>query len=759
MNPEQQQAIEHGDGPLLILAGAGSGKTACVVARVAHLVQQRGVPPWEILAVTFTNKAAGEMRSRLRELLGAEQAEEMQIGTFHSTGARLLRRHGHVLGLRPNFQILDESDALKIVEGILTETGRDESATPREVLAAIDHAKTRGMPIEESAAVMDEAGEISVDAESLRDIYLRYQRRCADENCVDFNDLLLKTRDLLRHPTTGPDLRRRYAHVLVDEFQDTNAVQCELVRMLIDRTKNLTVVGDPDQCVYEWRHAEPRNILEFARDYRGAKTVVLERNYRSTPAILDVANRLIACNRDRYKKRLWTDLISGPEAGDDGKGYPVVVMQFDDDYGEAAFIARSIQRYVTSPAPAGARKRTYSDVAILYRTHAQSRVLEEALRRERIPARVIGGTSFFERAEIRDVIAYLRVLDNPAADSALGRVINRPTRGVGEATVTRLRSWARSESWSRAEHAAQGAAPKDLWGGSDPLSPTSEAPAVVVSLLDAARAGSAGDIEGVGGPARKGLGKLAELIDGLRDLLEEDHPIADLIVQIIDRTGMRAKLEADGSAESIGRLENLSELVSIATRAHAEDRAARDAERERALARAPKIGDGSDFDPDLLEVDGDAYQPPLSITSFLERIALVQSDEESAASDGSAVSLMTIHTAKGLEWPCVYAPGWEDGLLPSTRNRKATHAAESPGRLPGQSRQPMSTMALEHAAAETKRKQIEEERRLAYVAITRARERLTITHARTRRVWGEVRECTPSRFLSEIAEPKPGRAL
>ncbi|HTR51369.1 MAG TPA: UvrD-helicase domain-containing protein [Kofleriaceae bacterium] len=646
LNPEQRAAVEHGDGPLLVLAGAGTGKTRVLVHRIAHLVDT-GADPRMILAVTFTNKAAGEMRHRLRGLLGA-RADAMWIGTFHATCARLLRRHGEAVGLTKSFTIFDDSDQIKLVEKLLKETGLDEQVSARTVLSRFDRAKNRGLD--------PRAAKTGSFDDVIERVYPLYEAQLAKENAVDFNDLLLKTLALFDLPSASPvgdaarsgragpfehepaghALATRFSHVLVDEFQDTNRVQYELVRRLAEATRNLTVVGDDDQSIYAWRGAEPRNLLDFDRDFPDATVVKLEQNYRSTQVILDAANGIIRKNRDRHEKSLWTE---------QGGGDPIEIYQAGDERGEAYFVAQAIRRLLDESS------RSPSDVAILYRTNAQSRVLEEHLRAARVPAKVVGAVSFFERKEVKDVIAYLRLLLHAGADSAFERVVNAPARGLGETTVERLRAVAR---------AGEG------------------------NLLTAARLAARGEVAGLGAAPRKKLHGFVELLDGLADVIAQGASVAETIIQVVDRSGMRAKLEADDSAEARDRLDNLAELVTIA----------------------------SDFD--------DESDQPQSIDAFLERIALAAPSDDSAGKD--SVALMTIHIAKGLEWPVVFITGLEDGLFPSLRERE------------GQS---------EDA-------QLEEERRLAYVAITRAREQLVLTHARTRRVWGEIRLQGPSRFLDDL---------
>lgn len=650
-NEQQRAAVEHGDGPLMVLAGAGTGKTRVLVHRIARLVE-RGAAPWSILAVTFTNKAAAEMRHRLRELLG-DAADAMWIGTFHATCARLLRRHGEAVGLTRSFVIFDDDDQIKLVERLLKGAGLDDQVSPRTILSRIDRAKNQGRdPRTVRTGSFDDIVEV---------VYPQYQAQLAKENAVDFNDLLLKVLALFELPDEGRRLALKFRHVLVDEFQDTNRVQYDLVRRFADATRNLTVVGDDDQSIYAWRGAEPRNLLDFDRDFPDATVVKLEQNYRSTQTILDAANGIIRKNRDRHAKALWTDA---------GPGEDIEVFEAGDERGEAYFVAQSIRRLLDD-GPCSP-----DEVAILYRTNAQSRVLEEHLRAARIPSKVVGAVSFFERREIKDVIAYLRLLANPAADSAFERIVNVPARGLGDTTVDRLRAAAR----------AHGA-----------------------GMLDAARLGARGEVAGLGAAARKKLHGFVELIAGLRDVIAEGASVAETIIQIVDRSGMREKLEADGSSEARDRLGNLAELVSTASDFDDAGRDPDDPSEHEATGARPS--------PD----PGDARAPSAmpGIEDFLERIALSSAGDQAA---GAQVVLMTIHIAKGLEWPVVFLTGMEDGLFPSLRERDDQS---------------------EDAA-------LEEERRLAYVAITRARERLVMTHARTRRVWGDIRMQGPSRFLADL---------
>jgi DNA helicase-2/ATP-dependent DNA helicase PcrA len=627
LNPEQQAAVVHGDGPLLVLAGAGTGKTRVLVHRIAHLVES-GVAPWQVLAVTFTNKAAGEMRERLTGLLG-DGAERMWIGTFHATCARILRRWGERVGLRKGFLIYDDDDQLKLVNRLLKESGTEEQVTPRTMLVRFDRAKNQGV---DPTSV--KRGDFVDDL--VATIYPKYRDQLLRENAVDFNDLILHVLTLCKDAEAGPRLATQFRHVLVDEFQDTNRVQYELVRHLSSGTRNLTVVGDDDQSIYRWRGAEPRNILDFDRDHPDAAVVKLEQNYRSTSTILDAANAVISKNADRHGKSLWTDR---------GGGDSIEYKQAGDDRGEAWDVARAIQQMIDD---GGVSPR---DVAILYRTNAQSRPLEEQLRRYGVPYQVVGAVSFFERKEIKDAVAYLRLVVNPATDSAFDRVVNEPPRGIGQATIDRL----------RAHVGATGA-----------------------SLLDAARLAARGDVAGLGPGPRKKLQTFVELVGGLADVIAAGASVAETLIQVVERSGIRQRYEAMDSEEGRDRLGNLSQLVNLA----------------------------ADYDDEAGE-EG-------SLEGFLEQTSLTAPADDKE--QGDAVRMMTIHMAKGLEFPIVFLCGMEDGLFPSMREREGTSEAES----------------------------LEEERRLAYVAITRARDRLFLSSARVRRVWGKDSMQAPSRFLDDI---------
>jgi DNA helicase-2/ATP-dependent DNA helicase PcrA len=609
----------------MVLAGAGSGKTRVLTQRIATLVD-RGVPSYRILAVTFTNKAAGEMRERLHKLLG-ERAQGMWVGTFHATCARLLRVHAAAVGLTRDFAIFDDDDQKKLVAAILKELDVSERITPRAVLSRIDRARNAG----------DDPGALR-SRDYIDDVVRRafplYAARLLKENAVDFNDLLLKVVDLCHHAEVGPELAGRFRHVLVDEFQDTNLVQYRLVKHFSKEHGNLCVVGDDDQSIYGWRGAEPRNLLDFDRDFPTARVVKLEQNYRSTRVILDAANAVIAKNVDRHAKALWTDRRGGE---------PVLVEECMDERAEADFVAQGIL---------GLRSQEHrgdGDFAVLYRTHAQSRALEEALRARRIRYRVVGGISFFQRREIKDITEYLRLIVNPQADTAFERVVNVPTRGIGDTTVDKIRAYARGAG---------------------------------VPLLEAARGAVAGAPIGLGAAAQRKLQTFVELIDGLRALVAAGPAVATLVSEIIDRSEYRARLEIEDAVDGPDRVRNLGELVAAA--------AAFDAE----------AGEHA------------------SLTEFLERVSLTASADDKDGR-GECVTLMTIHAAKGLEFPVVFLTGLEEGVFPALREGDGDD-------------------------------DMEEERRLAYVALTRAKDRAILTYARTRRSYDQIRRNAPSRFLVDL---------
>ncbi|WP_456476775.1 ATP-dependent helicase [Oceanithermus sp.] len=623
LNEQQRAAVEHFLGPALVVAGAGSGKTRTVVHRVAYLIAEREVYPTEILAVTFTNKAAGEMRERLARMVGRE-AGELWVSTFHSASLRILRRYGERIGLKPGFVVYDDDDQRVLLKEVLGALGLE--ARPTYVRAVLDRIKNRMWTLDDFLAQADDwVGGLT--KQQMAEVYARYQQRLAENNAVDFNDLLLRTIELFeRHPDALSAVRQRARFIHVDEYQDTNPAQYRLTKLLAGDEANLMVVGDPDQSIYGFRNADIQNILGFERDYPGAKVYRLEANYRSTEAILRVANALIENNEQRLEKTL-RPVKTG--------GEPVRLYRAPDHREEAAFVARAVARL--------ARERALDAFAVLYRTNAQSRVLEEAFRRLNLPARIVGGVGFYERREVKDVLAYARLAVNPADDVAVRRVINVPARGVGATSVARLAELAEREG---------------------------------VSLFEAAR--RAGEV--LAARQAAAVGRFVALIETLREAAEHSGPEAFLRL-VLAETGYSEMLRREGDGEP--RLENLEELL----------RAAAEWEEEHGG----------------------------SVAEFLDEVALTARAEEPNAAPEKSVTLMTLHNAKGLEFPVVFVVGVEEGLLPH-RSSLASDA------------------------------EIEEERRLLYVGITRAQERLYLTLSEERETWGQRERVRPSRFLEEIPE-------
>jgi len=634
LNPPQQQAVLHGDGPLLVLAGAGSGKTRVITHRIAHLVQQRGVPVREILAITFTNKAAGEMRERIGQLVGPG-ASGLWASTFHSACARLLRIEHQAAGYDRAFSIFDDADQQRIMRDILKDEGIDpKRLTPRAVLGRISAAKN------ELLHPRDLAEQARDDAEQgMARLYQRYQDRLLANQAMDFDDLLMVTVEMLRRDAVVRERwQRRFRHVLVDEYQDTNHAQYWLVRILAEPERNVMVVGDDDQGIYSWRGADIRNILEFRADYPDAVVIPLEQNYRSTSTILEAANSVVRNNRGRHPKRLFTDRSGGE---------PVAVIDCADEHDEARMVVREITRAV-------AEGRSLDHLAVFYRTHAQSRVIEDQLVRTGIAYQVLGGPRFYERAEVKDLMAYLRVVANPADREAFSRAAGSPKRGVGPAALARV-----------AGHAEAAGMPMDA----------------VARDPDA--------VPGLTGAQRHALRELGGLVERLREMDASGSPPDRVMERAIEDSGLREALLADGPAEAgLGRLDNLQELVGVAA-----------------------------------EYSARADEP--SLAGFLEEVALVSAVDE-ARDDSGRVTLMTVHNAKGLEYDVVLVTGMEEGLFPHSRS------IDDPDGL-------------------------EEERRLCYVALTRARERLVLSHAASRALRGNRMYAIPSRFIDEIPEEALGR--
>jgi DNA helicase II / ATP-dependent DNA helicase PcrA len=630
LNPAQREAVLATEGPVLVVAGAGSGKTRVLTHRIAHLVAACGVKPNEILAITFTNKAAGEMRSRLESVLG-DVANRMWVMTFHAACGRILRREAPRLAYKSNFTIYDSADQVRVVKAIIEEEGWDPKRfVPRGIHSQISNAKNQLVDPEEYTRRVGSFYE-----QTVADVYARYQERLHRSNAMDFDDLIMVTvRILESFPEAREKWQKAFRYVLVDEYQDTNHAQYRLLQLLAGEHGNVFAVGDPDQSIYAFRGADIRNIMEFERDFGGAQTIALEQNYRSTNAILRAANSVIANNRERKPKNLFSEL---------GEGEPVRVIEVEDEHAEARYVAAEIAG-LQDEGVAG------SEIAVFYRTNAQSRVLEDVLVRQEIPYQVIGGPRFYERAEIKDLVAYLQVIDNPFDGVSLGRIANRPRRGIGDSSIARIQAFAD----------AQG-----------------------ISLFEAF--GQADDA-GVGAAPLKSVQRFHTLMQSLMaGALEQLVP--ELVEKVLERTGYVEALEAERTVEAQGRLENLMELVGVAR-----------------------------------EYQESAAEPTLS--EFLQQISLV-SDQDELAEERSLVTLMTLHNAKGLEYRAVFLVGMEDGVFPHAR-------------------------ALEEQG-------LEEERRLAYVGLTRAQERLTLVHAATRSLWGSRDYRRPSRFLEELPQEEVER--
>jgi DNA helicase-2/ATP-dependent DNA helicase PcrA len=623
LNPAQREAVLTTEGPLLVIAGAGSGKTRVLTYRVAHLISACGVHPNEILAITFTNKAAGEMRDRLEGLLG-NVARAIWILTFHAACGRILRREAARLGYKSNFSIYDQADQVRLTKQCLEDLDRDPKRfVPRGIHAQISNAKNQLIGPDEYLSRVE-----SFYDQTVADVYRLYQKRLHDSNAMDFDDLLMLTVEVLeRFPEALERWQKAFRYVLVDEYQDTNHAQYRLLQLLAGKHRNLMVVGDPDQSIYAFRGADIRNILEFERDFPETRVIPLEQNYRSTNTILNAANAVIANNRERKEKNLWSEL---------GEGLPVHAIEVEDEHAEARFVAAEIAALVEEGYSA-------EEVAVFYRTNAQSRVLEDVLVRQGIAYQVIGGPRFYERAEIKDLVAYLQVLDNPFDAAALLRIANRPRRGIGDASMNRLRAYADGHGMSLFESLAY---PEEAGIGAAPLKNVSALRTVLISLQAAA----------------------------------QDLPVPELIEAVLERSGYAEALEAERTIEAQGRLENLHELVGVGR-----------------------------------EYLQQAQEPSLS--GFLQEISLY-SDQDAIRGEQSLVTLMTIHNAKGLEFKAVFVIGMEEGIFPHMRS------IEEQG--------------------------VEEERRLAYVGMTRAEERLVLTHATSRSLWGSRTFNLPSRFLDEL---------
>jgi len=629
LNREQQEAVLHVDGPLLILAGAGSGKTRVLTYRIAHLIDKCGVNPWNILAITFTNKAAGEMRERVDKIVGYG-SESIWVSTFHSTCVRILRRYIDRLGYDTNFTIYDTEDQKTVMKSVCQKLQLDSKLyKERMLLNVISHAKDEYISTNEF--LLEAKGDFR--QEKIAQAYVEYQKELKKNNALDFDDLLVKTVELFQScPDVLEYYQNRFRYIMVDEYQDTNTVQFKFISTLARQYRNLCVVGDDDQSIYKFRGANIRNILDFEKVFPDAKVVKLEQNYRSTQNILNAANGVIANNRGRKEKALWTE---------NEQGEPILFQQFQNGYEEAEYVSGEISKKVRKG------EAEYQDFAVLYRTNAQSRLFEEKFLYANIPYKIVGGVNFYSRKEIKDILAYLKTIDNGKDDLAVRRIINVPKRGIGNVTLAKVQAYADSRD---------------------------------ISFFEALE--EAGEIPGLGKAALK-IQPFVHLIHEMR-LSLADMSMQDLIQAILDKTGYAEDLKNEDTDESEARLENIDEFINKA-----------------------------------VTYEEGAEEPNLS--GFLEEVALV-ADIDSVEDGDNRVLLMTLHSAKGLEFPYVYLAGMEDGLFPSYMS----------------------------IAADDPTEEIEEERRLCYVGITRAMKELTITCARCRMVRGETQYNNVSRFVREI---------
>ena len=656
LNPQQRAAVTHAGGPLLIVAGAGSGKTRVLTHRIAYLLAERDVSPGEILAITFTNKAAGEMASRVAELVGGRRARAMWVMTFHSACVRILRREAARFGYPSSFSIYDAADSQRLMALVCRELELDtRQYPPKSLTAQVSNLKNELVDYESFAGQARSARD-----KALAEAYAEYQRRLVAAGAMDFDDLIMVTVNLFQaFPEVSAAYRRRFRHVLVDEYQDTNHAQYVLVRELVSggvglfeyRTNRgsapqedgsseplppseLCVVGDADQSIYAFRGATIRNIVEFEEDYPNATVILLEQNYRSTQNILAAANAVVSRNPGRKPKNLWSDAGDGP---------PITGYVADNEHDEAAFVAEEVDRLTDEGLAAPGQ------VAVFYRTNAQSRVFEEVFIRVGLPYRVVGGVRFYERREVRDLLAYLRLIANPADEVSLRRVLNVPKRGIGDRAEEYVAAYAARER---------------------------------ITFAEALR--TPDEVPGLAARSAAAIASFNALIDELREQAATGGPVAELVEAILDTTGYQASLENSPDLQDATRVENLQEMVSVAR-----------------------------------EFDGST--PDGTLADFLERVALVADADEipDGENHGGMVTLMTLHTAKGLEFPVVFLTGMEEEVFP-------------------------------HQRALTNQRELEEERRLAYVGITRARERLYLTRASSRNWYGRPAFHTPSRFLSEI---------
>ncbi|EGP5177197.1 DNA helicase PcrA [Enterococcus faecium] len=635
MNPRQKEAVLHTDGPLLLMAGAGSGKTRVLTHRIAYLIEEKEVNPWNILAITFTNKAAKEMKERVDAIL-ASGGEDVWVSTFHSMCVRILRRDVDFIGYNRNFTIIDSSEQLTLMKRILKELNIDpKKYDPRSILGTISQAKNSLQTPQDFAKMQGSYYE-----EIAAKCYAAYQKELQYNQCMDFDDLIMNTIRLFEeHPDSLTYYQNKFHYIHVDEYQDTNHAQYTLVNLLAGRFRNLCVVGDADQSIYGWRGADMQNILDFEKDYPDAAVILLEQNYRSTKNILSAANQVIENNSNRKPKNLWTE---------NKEGNKITYYRADNERDETRFIVDRMQEEIRS------NHRNYGDFAILYRTNAQSRVMEETLLKANIPYKMVGGHKFYDRKEIKDILAYLNVLANPQDSISFERIVNSPKRGIGPGSIEKLRSFASLHEWP---------------------------------LLEAAQNV---DLANIGGKAGQQLGAFGEMIQEVTQMIPY-LTVTELTKEVLDRSGYLEDLKIQNTLEAQARIENLEEFLTVT----------------------------QEFDKQFEQQnEEDADAPEEKLTVFLNDLALV-SDIDNLEEDASQVTLMTLHAAKGLEFPVVFLIGLEEGVFPLSR-------------------------------ALMEESELEEERRLAYVGITRAEEALYLTNAFSRTLYGRTQYNRPSRFVEEI---------
>ncbi|HGF8158180.1 DNA helicase PcrA [Enterococcus faecium] len=635
MNPRQKEAVLHTDGPLLLMAGAGSGKTRVLTHRIAYLIEEKEVNPWNILAITFTNKAAKEMKERVNAIL-ASGGEDVWVSTFHSMCVRILRRDVDFIGYNRNFTIIDSSEQLTLMKRILKELNIDpKKYDPRSILGTISQAKNSLQTPQDFTKMQGSYYE-----EIAAKCYAAYQKELQYNQCMDFDDLIMNTIRLFEeHPDSLTYYQNKFHYIHVDEYQDTNHAQYTLVNLLAGRFRNLCVVGDADQSIYGWRGADMQNILDFEKDYPDAAVILLEQNYRSTKNILSAANQVIENNSNRKPKNLWTE---------NKEGNKITYYRADNERDETRFIVNRMQEEIRS------NHRNYGDFAILYRTNAQSRVMEETLLKANIPYKMVGGHKFYDRKEIKDILAYLNVLTNPQDSISFERIVNSPKRGIGPGSIEKLRSFASLHEWP---------------------------------LLEAAQNV---DLANIGGKAGQQLGAFGEMIQEVTQMIPY-LTVTELTKEVLDRSGYLEDLKIQNTLEAQARIENLEEFLTVT----------------------------QEFDKQFEQQnEEDADAPEEKLTVFLNDLALV-SDIDNLEEDASQVTLMTLHAAKGLEFPVVFLIGLEEGVFPLSR-------------------------------ALMEESELEEERRLAYVGITRAEEALYLTNAFSRTLYGRTQYNRPSRFVEEI---------